>query len=75
MSILTRSWATAKLCSTSLERSSSFTGLPSGTCSSGLDSSTSSRPLGSAGFIPKGLASLTKRECTVPSLPSLPGSR
>src|SRR5206468_2231877 len=36
---------------------------------------TSSLPLGSAGFMPKGLSSVTKRALTVPSFPSAPGSR
>ena len=35
-SILTRNWATVKLCNTSLERSSSLTGLSTGRCTSGL---------------------------------------
>ena len=41
----------------------------------GIGQQTSSRPLGSSGSMPKGLSALTKRESTVPSLPSLPGRR
>src|SRR5438034_7272440 len=74
-SILARNCGTAKSCRTSMERSSALTGLPTGRCSSGLDTKTSSCPLESSGFIPNGFLSLTYLASTVPITPSFPGKR